>query len=91
MKKSIITVLTTLTVVLSSFVLSTYVHAAEEHNHDQQHEESGRHKKHHHDGDHEQHEDHVDHAHKSEDEHDEDHNHRDHSDANTDQKTKGNK
>ncbi len=69
MKKLIITALTTLTFVLSSFVLSTYVHAAEEHNHDHEHEANEQHAPHYEDGDHDKHEDHVDH---DEDDHDRD-------------------
>ncbi|MCH9692459.1 MAG: hypothetical protein K0U59_10450 [Gammaproteobacteria bacterium] len=75
MKKSIITVLTTLT-----FFLSTYVHAVKEHKHDHQLEETENHKKHH-----------ADHEKSPKDNHDEDHDHNAHSDNNANKKTKENK
>src|SRR5690625_7794504 len=73
MKNSIITILTVL-----ALVFSTYLYAADDHSHDHKHEESDKHKKHHAEGDHEQHGDHVDHQEESTDDHNDEHDHGDH-------------
>src|SRR5690625_6254945 len=81
MKNSIITILTVL-----ALVFSTYLYAADDHSHDHKHEESDKHKKHHAEGDHEQHGDHVDHQEESTDDHNVEHDHGDHANEDANKK-----
>lgn len=86
MKNSIITAFTALTL-----VFSTYLYAAEDHEHTHKHEKIESHEQHHAKDDHAQHDGHVDNENTSKTDRDKGHRHSDHTGGNASKKPEGDK